>query len=163
MLRTAFACATDFELRVRLHPRNKRAEIRKLFNWVAQEQFSDPLTTPLAEDIGGADAAIMVRSTVALDAMFAGVPVIWLSPSKHRAELESHPMRKQKLALLNAATAEELRAILQKLAEDEGERPRVREEQWAGLRAAGYNQDYFVAVRAALLRELGRIDGRLAA
>ena len=159
ILRTAFACATDFELRVRLHPRNNRAEIRKLFNWVAQEQFSDPLTTPLAEDIGGADAAIMVRSTVALDAMSAGVPVIWLSPSKHRAELESHPMRKQKLALLNAATAEELRAILQKLAEDEGERPRVREEQWAGLRAAGYNQDYFVAVRAALLRLLGRIDG----
>jgi hypothetical protein len=159
ILRTAFASANDFELRVRLHPRNTQSEIRNLFNWVSQEKFSDPLTTPLAQDIGSADAAIMVRSTVALDAMFAGVPMIWLSPSKHRAQLESHPVRKQKLALLDAGTAEELRAILQKLAEDEGERSRIRVEQWARLRSAGYNQDYFEAVSAALLRLLDRIDG----
>jgi hypothetical protein len=158
-LRTAFADIRDVKLRVRLHPRNTEAEIRALFSWVAQDRFSNPLKTPLAEDIGSADAAIMVRSTVALDAMFAGVPMIWLSPSKHRAELESHPVRKQELALLDAATPEELRGILQKLAHDEGERQRVRDEQWARLRAAGYNQDYFDTVRTALRRLLGRIVG----
>ena len=96
---------------MRRHPRNTEADIRKLFSWVAQDWFSDPIKTPLAEDIGSAGAAIMVRSTVALDAMFAGVPMIWLSPSKHRAELESYPVRKQRLALLDAATPEELRGI----------------------------------------------------
>ena len=95
-----------------------------------------------------------------LDAMFAGVPMIWLSPSKHRAELESYPVRKQGLALLDAATPEELRGIVEKLAHDEGERQRVREEQWARLRAAGYNQDYFDTVRASLRRLLGRNEGK---
>jgi hypothetical protein len=126
--------------------------MRKLFSFVPDELISDPARTSLAEDVASADIAIMVRSTVALDAMFAGKPLIWLSPPQHRAEYEEHPIRRQKLALFDAATAEELREIMQKLVADEKERQRVAEEQWSRLRAAGYRPGYDEAVRSALRR-----------
>ena len=56
--------------------------------------------------------------------------------------------------------AEELRANCEKLAEDEGRAARASgKSNGQRLRAAGYNQDYFEAVRAALRRLLGRIEG----
>jgi hypothetical protein len=150
LLRAAFADAPELRLRVRLHPRNDREEMRKLFGFVADELISDPARTSLAEDIASADITIMVRSTVALEAMFAGKPLIWLSPAEHRAEFADHPLRRQKLALFDAATAEELREIVQKLMVDEEERRRVAEEQWSRLRAAGYRPGYYEAVKQAL-------------
>jgi hypothetical protein len=150
ILRAAFADTPELRLRVRLHPRNDREEMRKLFGFVPDELISDPARTSLSEDIASADIAIMVRSTVALDAMFAGKPLIWLSPAKHRADFEEHPVRRQKLALFDAATAEQLREIVQKLTVDEEERQRVAEEQWSRLRAAGYRPGYYEAVKQSL-------------
>jgi len=63
--------------------------------------------------------------------------------------------RKQKLALLDAATAIELRAIIRKLLDDDGKRQHVVEEQWSRLGAAGYDRDYFAAVRSALRQLVG--------
>ena len=135
ILREAFAKAPHLTLRVRLHPRNDATEMRKRFDFVAPEQISDPDETPLADDIAAADMVIMVRSTVALDAMFAGRPLIWLSPPQHRAQFDDHPIRKQGLALYDVSTPEELRAVVQKLAGDPKERQRAAEEQWATDRA----------------------------
>ena len=105
MLRDGICRAPEFKLRVRLHPRNNRSRNAQAVQLGgAGAVFRSSHRRRLPTTLAAADAAIMVRSTVALDAMFAGVPVIWLSPSKHRAELESHPMRKQGLALLDAAT-----------------------------------------------------------
>ena len=151
ILRDALADSKVRCLRVRLHPRNSEAEMRELFSWVAPDQISYPLKTPLADDIGSADVAITVRSTVALDAIVAGVPVIWLSPKEHLAEIEGHPIRKQRLALVEASKPDELRAIVETLG-DEKERKRIADEQLRRLKAAGYTQRYFEAVKVALRR-----------
>ncbi len=151
ILRDAFADSKRRCLRVRLHPRNSEAEMRGLFSWISPDQISYPLKTPLADDIGSADVAIMVRSTVALDAMFAGVPVIWLSPKEHLPEIEGHPIRKQGLALLEASKPDQLRAIVENLG-DAKERKRIADEQLRRLKAAGYTQGYFEAVKSALRR-----------
>jgi hypothetical protein len=150
IVRQAFIECHDLNLRVRLHPRNRGSEIRKRFDWLAEDHFSDSLHTPLADDIANSDVVIMVRSTVALDALFAGVPVVWLSPDAYRDELERHPIRSQKLALLDASTPSELRTVIERLLNDEAERKRVVEEQGARLRAAGYNRNYYSAVTSAL-------------
>jgi hypothetical protein len=145
----------DNGLRVRLHPRNRESEIRHLFDWLNPDRFSNPLDTTLAEDIANARVVIAVRSTAALDALFAGAPLILLTPPAHRHELEKHPIRKQRLALLEASTSGQLRAIVRSLLDDGSERKRVVEAQWSRLQAAGYNKDYFDAVRSALRGFIG--------
>lgn len=152
LLREAFADTPGLSLRVRLHPRNDAVLMREQFSFIPPELVSDPNETPLADDLAKAGVVVMVRSTVALDAMFAGKPLIWLSPPEHRAAFEDHPIRKQKLALYDASTAEELRAIVRKLAGEPQERQRVAAEQWSRLSAAGYRPGYYEAVRAALRR-----------
>jgi hypothetical protein len=152
MLSEALADAPELKLRVRPHPRNDQAEMRALFDFVAPERISDPDETSLAADLAAADIVVMVRSTVALDAMFAGKPLVWLSPPQHRRAFEDHPIRKQALALYDVSTAAELRTALRKLAGDPEERRHVATEQWSRLSAAGYRQGYYEAVRAALRR-----------
>ena len=79
MLREALADAPRLKLRVRPHPRNDQAEMRALFDFVAPERIPDPDQTSLAADLAAADVVVMVRSTVALDAMFAGKPRVALA------------------------------------------------------------------------------------
>jgi hypothetical protein len=147
-LENAEACA----LRVRFHPRNDREEIRRIFGWVSPDAFSHPAATALSEDLAWAHAVTLVRSTVALDAMFAGLPVILLSPTSRRSEVDSHPVRRQRLAVLEASGPTQLGSILERLARDKAERHRIRQEQWTRLRAAGYARDYYGAVEDALRR-----------
>jgi hypothetical protein len=152
IMREAFAGARDARLRVRLHPRNDAVATRALYDFVPDGNISDPNATPISEDIANADLAIMMRSTVALEAMFAGKPVVWLSPPACLADLADHPIRKQELALFDADAPAALREAVLKLADDRAERERVAKEQWRRLRAAGYDQDYYEAVRSALRR-----------
>jgi hypothetical protein len=152
MLREALSEAPELKLRVRPHPRNDQAEMRALFDFVAPGRISDPNETSLAADLAAADVVVMVRSTVALDAMFAGKPLVWLSPPEHRAAFDDHPIRRQALALYDASSPAELRAALRKLAGDPEERQHAAAEQWSRLAAAGYRQGYYEAVRAALRR-----------
>ncbi len=152
MCRAAVQSAEACALRVRFHPRNDREEIRRTFSWVPRDAFSDPAATALSEDLAWADAVTLVRSTVALDAMFAGVPVILLTPTSRRSEVESHPIRRQRLASLEVSGPTQLGSLLQRLARDKAERSRIRQEQWRRLRAAGYARDYYTAVEVALRR-----------
>ena len=101
---------------------------------------------------------ITIRSTAAIDAMMAGIPLVWLSPLAYRKELEHAPLRMQRLGLLEATTSTELRTIINKLLDDESERKRVVEEQWSQLRAAGYDRNYFNKVRLALRQLVGRCE-----
>jgi hypothetical protein len=155
IIREALANSDGLRLRVRLHPRNRGAEIRELFSWLPEDCVSDPMHTPLADDIAISDIVVAVRSTAALDAMIAGVPFVWLSPRAHRHQLEFHPIRQQKLALFDATTSMELRAVVQRLIDDKSERKRVVEAQWSRLLGAGYGGDYFGAVRSVLCRLIG--------
>jgi hypothetical protein len=157
LIREAFEDCEGLRLRVRLHPRNRGSEIRELFGWLDKDHISDPLETSLADDIANSDVVVAVRSTTALDAMIARVPMVWLSPRAHREELERHPIRQQKLALFDATTSIELRTVVQMLVNDEDERRRVVEEQWSRLIAGGYCGNYFNAVRAALSRLAGNV------
>jgi hypothetical protein len=155
ILREAVGSFKDLRLRVRLHPRNADSEARDVFNWLDPDCISEPKHTALADDIASSTAAMAVRSTAALDAMIAGVPFIWLSPSVAQEQLQFSTLRKQNLALLEARTSIELRTTIQKLIDDENERKRIVEEQWSRLRAAGYLGDYFSAVRSALRQAVG--------
>ena len=155
LLYEAFGGCNDLRLRVRLHPRNRRPEARELFSWLGENRIMDPLHNELAADIASSAVVISIRSTAAIDAMIAGVPLVWISPRACREELELDPIRTQKLALLEATTSLELRAIIRKLLDDDGERQHVVEEQWSRLRAAGYDRDYFGAVRSAVRRLVG--------
>jgi len=165
IMRGAFENSTDLRLRVRPHPRsrglarNKRSEASELFGWLDPDCMSDPEHTELAEDIASSDVVIAIRSTAAIDAMIAGVPLVWLSPLPYREELERAPLRMQKLGSLEATTSIELRKIVTRLLDDERERKRVVEEQWSRLRAAGYDRDYFNTVRSAL-RQLVGVDAK---
>ena len=155
ILREAFADCSDLRLRVRLHPRRREAEMHVLFGWLSRDCISDPVRTKLVDDIAMSDVMVTIGSTVAFDAMIAGVPTVWLTPKTAREKLELHPIRRQKLALIEATSSVELRMIVQKLIDDQNERKRVVEEQWSRLRVAGYNRDYFAAVRSALRRVVG--------
>ena len=159
LIREAFGHSTDLRLRVRPHPRsrkNKGPIPSELFGWLDQIGLSDPDRVKLSEDIAYSDVVITIRSTAAIDAMMAGVPLVWLSPLAYRKELEHAPLRMQRLGLLEATTSIELRMIINKLLDDESERKRVVEEQWSQLRAGGYNRNYFNKVRSALRRLVGR-------
>jgi hypothetical protein len=159
LIREAFGYSTDLRLRVRPHPRsrkNKGPTPSELFGWLDQSWISDPDRVKLSEDIAHSDVVITIRSTAAIDAMMAGVPLVWLSPLAYRKELEHAPLRMQRLGLLEATTSIELRTIINKLLDDESERKRVVEEQWSQLRAGGYDRNYFNKVRSALRRLVGR-------
>ena len=155
----AFGESNDLLLRVRPHPRkgqNKRSEPSELFGWLGPTCISDPEQVELAQDIALSDVVITIRSTAALEAMIAGVPLVWLSPLGYREELERTPLRMQRLGLLEVTSAAELRIIIDKLLGDESERKRVVEEQWSRLRAAGYDRNYFNKVSSALRQLVGR-------
>jgi hypothetical protein len=159
LIREAFGHSTDLRLRVRPHPRNwqhKGSAPSELFGWLDQTGISDPDRVELSEDIALSDVVITIRSTAAIDAMMAGVPLVWLSPPPYRKELEHAPLRMQRLGSLEATTSTELRTIINKLLDDESERKRVVEEQWFHLRAAGYDRNYFTNVRSALRQLVGR-------
>lgn len=156
LLREAVGHFNNLRVRVRLHPRNEKPEDRDLFNWLEPDRISDPKHTAIADDIASATAAMAVRSTAVLDAMFAGLPFIWLSPSGAQERLKQSTIRKQNLALLEATTAAELVTVIKKLIDDEGVRKRIVDEQWSRLRAAGYEQSYFHEVRTAL-RQMTRL------
>ena len=91
--------------RVRLHPRRRGAEIHELFGWLSPDCISDPLRTKLVDDIARSDVLITIGSTVAFDAMIAGVPVIWLTPETARDKLESHAIRRQKTGFARSHVA----------------------------------------------------------
>ena len=57
--------------------------------------------------------------------MIAGVPCVWLSPASAREQLKFSTLRAQKLTPLEASTPSELRAILEQLRDNEGERERI--------------------------------------
>jgi hypothetical protein len=154
LMREAFRGSSSFHLRVRLHPRSS-AEGRKIFNWLDTKGISDPHEVALAEDIGNSAVVLAVRSTAAIEAMIAGVPCIWLSPASAREELRFSTLRAQNLTPLEASTPEELRAILGRLRDIDGERQRIVEHQWGRLREVGYDRDYFSLVATALRRAVG--------
>jgi hypothetical protein len=124
----------------------------EMFGWLSRDCISDPLRTKLVDDIVMSDVIITIRSTVALDAMIAGVPIVWLTPTTVRKEMEGHAFRGQKLRLLEATSSVELRMLVKKLLYDQNEHERVVEEQRSRLRASGHERDYFAAVRSALRR-----------
>jgi hypothetical protein len=157
LLREAFSDEADLSLRVRLHPRSRDAEARQLFAWLPDTNVSDPLFTSLAEDIASSPVAITVRSTAALEVMAAGVPLLWLTPPGHRDQIDTHPLRAQKLSALDAESAAELRRTLRKLLKDAPQRQRLSQQQFHRLQAAGYNRNYFDAVTAALRRLVDQV------
>ena len=159
LIHEAFGDSTDLRLRVRPHPRkrpNKRYEPGELFGWLDPTCISDPEHIELAEDIALSDVVITIRSTAAIEAMIAGVPLVWLSPLSYREELERAPLRVQGLGSLEVTTSIELYTIVNKLLDDVSERKRVVEEQWSRLRAAGYDRNYFNKVNSALRQLVGR-------
>ena len=141
-------------LRVRLHPRSG-AEGREIFDWLEPDDISDPHLVALADDIKNSGVVLAVRSTAAIEAMIAGVPCIWLSPASAREQLKFSTLRAQNLTPLEASTPGELRAILKRLRDIEGERQRIVNHQWARLRAVGYDRNYFELVTAALRQMVG--------
>jgi hypothetical protein len=155
LLREAFDGLTDLRLRVRLHPRGTGTEAREVFDWLGPDDLSDPRHVALSDDITNAGAALAVRSTAAIEAMIAGVPFVWLSPAAAQEQLKFSTLRKQDLTPLEATTASELRAIVQRLCDDESERQRIVKEQWSRLRAAGYDRNYFELVASALRQAAG--------
>ena len=159
LIHEAFGDSTDLRLRVRPHPRkrpNKRYEPGEQFGWLDPTCISDPEHVELAEDIALSDVVITIRSTAAIEAMIAGVPLVWLSPLSYREELERAPLRVQGLGSLEVTTSIELHTIVNKLLDDVSERKRVVEEQWSRLRAAGYDRNYFNKVNSALRQLVGR-------
>jgi hypothetical protein len=156
LLREAVQGSTGMRLRVRLHPRTG-PEGRAIFDWLGPNDMSDPHHVPLADDIQNSHVVLAIRSTAAIEAMIAGVPCIWLSPAAAREQLKFSTLRAQNLTPLEASTASELRAILVQLRDIEGERQRIASEQWVRLRAAGYDRDYFGAVRSALREAAGLV------
>lgn len=149
LLRDAFHGSSGLRLRVRLHPRTG-PEGREIFDWLQSGDISDPHHVPLADDIKNSDVVLAIRSTATIEAMIAGVPCVWLSPAAAREQLKFSTLRKQNLTPLEASTGSELRGILQRLSDIEGERQRIVHEQWARLRAAGYDRNYFELVASAL-------------
>lgn len=159
LIHEAFGDSTDLRLRVRPHPRkrpNKRYEPGEQFGWLDPTCISDPEHVELAEDIALSDVVITIRSTAAIEAMIAGVPLVWLSPLSYREELKRAPLRVQGLGSLEVTTSIELYTIVNKLLDDVSERKRVVEEQWSRLRAAGYDRNYFNKVNSALRQLVGR-------
>jgi hypothetical protein len=154
MLRGALAGSTDLRLRVRLHPR-AGPDGRKVFDWLGPEDFSDPHQVSLGDDIKQSGVAIAVRSTATIEAMIAGIPCVWLSPASAREQLKFSTLRAQNLTPLEASTQGELRAILERLRDIEGESERIVDHQFARLRAVGYDRDYFDLVVSALRRLVG--------
>jgi hypothetical protein len=154
LLREALAGSTDLRLRVRLHPR-AGPEGREVFDWLGPEGFSDPHHVSLGDDIKQSGVALAVRSTATIEAMIAGVPCVWLSPASAREQLKFSTLRAQNLTPLEASTPGELRAILERLRDIEGERERIADHQFARLRAVGYDRDYFDLVATALRRLVG--------
>jgi hypothetical protein len=154
LLREALASSTGFRLRVRLHPRAGN-EGREVFDWLGPEDFSDPHLITLTDDIKRSGVALAVRSTAAIETMIAGVPCVWLSPASAREQLKFSTLRAQNLTPLEASTPGELRAILERLRDIEGERERIADHQFVRLRAVGYDRDYFDLVASALRRLVG--------
>ena len=154
LMREAFRGSSGLRLRVRLHPRSS-AEGRSIFNWLDAKSISDPHEVDLADDIGKSAVVLAVRSTAAIEAMIAGVPCIWLSPASAREQLKFSTLRAQDLTPLEASTPEELRAILERLRDSDGERQRIVEHQWGRLRKVGYDRDYFNLTATALRRAVG--------
>ena len=154
LMREAYRGSSGLRLRVRLHPRSS-AEGRRIFDWLDAKGISDPHEVTLAEDIGNSAVVLAVRSTAAIEAMIAGVPCIWLSPASAREQLKFSTLRAQNLTPLDASTPEELRAILERLRDIDGERQRIVEHQWGRLRKVGYDRDYFNLVATALRRTVG--------
>jgi hypothetical protein len=155
ILREAFAVHSSLRLRVRPHPRSDISSVRELFDWLPTNRIGDPQQSDIVHDIAAADAMITVRSTSTIDALILDVPVIWLSPAARRCELEKSGIRERKLAMLQPETGEELRAVLEKLFLEEGERERVLSWQRSRLRALGYDRNYFELVRSALRQLAG--------
>ena len=141
-------------LRVRLHPR-AGAEGREIFDWLDTGRYFGSTPGRLADDIKKSGVVLAVRSTAAIEAMIAGVPCVWLSPASAREQLKFSTLRAQNLTPLEASTPGELRAILERLRDIEGERQRIVDHQWARLRAVGYDRDYFDLVASALRRMVG--------
>lgn len=158
LMREAFRGLSGLRLRVRLHPRSGD-EGRELFDWLPPEDVSDPHLVTLIDDISNSDVVLAIRSTAAIEAMIAGVPCVWLSPSAAREQLKFSTLRKQNLTPLEASTSGELREIMHSLRDDEGERRRVVKEQWSRLRDAGYDRDYFALVASALRQTIGIASG----
>lgn len=154
LIRQALAGSTDLRLRVRLHPRAGPGG-REVFDWLGPEGFSDPHHVSLGEDIKQSGVALAVRSTASIEAMIAGVPCVWLSPASAREQLKFSTLRAQNLTPLEASSPGELRAILERLRDIEGERERIVNHQFARLRAVGYDRDYFELVASALRRLVG--------
>jgi hypothetical protein len=146
-----------FAARMRPHLENRSKSFNRVSCWMADPTcISDPELVELAKDIALSDVVITIRSTAAVEAMIAGVPLVWLSPLSYREELERTPLRMQRLGLLEVTSSIELRIIIDKLLGDESERKRVVEEQWSRLRAAGYDRNYFNKVSSALRQLVGR-------
>jgi hypothetical protein len=154
LMREAFHGLSGLRLRVRLHPRSG-AEGREIFDWLQPDNVSDPHLVALTDDIKNSGVVLAVRSTAAIEAMIAGVPCIWLSPVSAREQLKFSTLRAQNLTPLEASTPGELRAILERLRDIEGERQRIVDHQWARLRAVGYDRDYFQLVASALRQMVG--------
>ena len=154
LMREAFHGSSGLRLRVRLHPRSG-AEGREIFDWLEPDDISDPHLVALVDDIKNSGVVLAVRSTAAIEAMIAGVPCIWLSPASAREQLKFSTLRAQNLTPLEASTPGELRAILKRLRDIEGERQRIVNHQWARLRAVGYDRNYFELVASALRQMVG--------
>jgi hypothetical protein len=151
--------SSGFRFRVRLHPRSGD-EGREIFDWLQPDDISEPKLVTLMDDIKNSDVVLAIRSTAAIEAMIAGVPCIWLSPASAREQLKFSTLRAQNLSPLEASTAAELRAILERLRDCEGERRRVVEHQWGRLRAVGYDRDYFQIVGSALRQLIGVVGSQ---
>jgi hypothetical protein len=154
IVRKAFEELSSIDLRVRTHPR-MTAEIKsKLFDWIPSEQFSDAVDVDLSEDIRKSHAVITVRSTAALHAYSAGVPVVWLTPDAAMPSLRNNSFRRQGLVIAEVSTPLQLRSVLDRLAYDRDEWERLVAEQWTKLRRLGLVGDYFRTVTTAIRAEV---------
>ncbi len=154
LMHAASRGSSGLRFRVRLHPRSGDKG-REIFDWLEPDDISDPHRIALLDDIKASDVVLAIRSTAAVEAMIAGVPCVWLSPELAREQLKFSTLRAQDLSPLEASTAAELRAILEGLRDNAGERRRIVEHQWDRLRAVGYDRDYFKLVGAELRQLIG--------
>jgi hypothetical protein len=148
LLKECFKDRTDVVLKVRLHP--NALNYHEKFSWLGSDNISSYKTCSLEEDVASASAVITVNSTVSLDAILAGKPVIWISPPLMRSRLDQHPYRLQKLSNLEASSSQALTLILDQIFNHSHIYESEKKYQLNKLCSAGYNLDWFKQVKASL-------------
>lgn len=148
LLKECFKERYDIALKVRLHP--NAMHFKEKFSWLGSENISNYKTSSLEEDVANASAVVTVNSTVSLDAILAGKPVIWITPPLMKTRLSQHPYRVQKLSNLEASSSQALTIILDHIFNNKRLYESEKKYQFTQICNAGYDRDWFNHVKDAL-------------